>query len=109
MTTSTRQLYEAGEMPPLGVVPETMYAQVIRQSRYGKPQQAFRREVVPVPAIGPREALVYVMAAGINYNNVWAALGLPVDIVRLHKQSGESGDDEGFHIEIGRASCRERV
>jgi crotonyl-CoA carboxylase/reductase len=75
-----------------------MYAQVIRQSRYGAPQQAFAREVVKVPSIGPKEALVYVMAAGINYNNVWAGLGIPVDIVRLHKQQSEEGDDEGFHI-----------
>ncbi len=98
MTTSVKSLYELGETPPLGVLPEKMYAQTIRQSRYGEPEQAFAREVVPVPEIGPREALVYVMAAGINYNNVWAALGIPVDIVRLHKQQGEAGDDEGFHI-----------
>ncbi len=98
MTTSTKPVYDLGETPPLGVVPEKMHAQVIRQSRYGAPTQAFAHEVVPVPDIAPNEALVYVMAAGINYNNVWASLGIPVDIVRLHKQQGEAGDDEGFHI-----------
>jgi crotonyl-CoA carboxylase/reductase len=35
------------------------------------------------------------MAAGINYNNVWAALGVPVDVIRVHAQLG---DDSGFHI-----------
>ena len=25
--------------------------------------------------------LIYTMATGINYNNVWAALGYPVDVI----------------------------
>lgn len=98
MTTSVKELYELGETPPLGVVPKKMYAQLIRERRYGPPTQAFAREVVDVPSIEPDEVLVYVMAAGINYNNVWAGLGIPVDIVRLHKQMGEGGDEEGYHI-----------
>jgi crotonyl-CoA carboxylase/reductase len=98
MTTATKTVYDLGETPPLGAIPEKMHAQVIRQSRYGEPKQAFAHEIVAVPSIGPREVLVYVMAAGINQNNVWASLGIPVDIVRLHKQQGEAGDDEGFHL-----------
>jgi crotonyl-CoA carboxylase/reductase len=98
VTTSTKALYEIGNRPPPGIVPEKMYAQVIRQKRYGEPLQAFATEVVDVPAIGPNEVLVCVMAAGINYNNVWAGLGRPVDVVRLHKQQGEGGDETGFHI-----------
>jgi crotonyl-CoA carboxylase/reductase len=95
---TTQTVYEIGETPPLGAVPERMHAQVIRQSRYGEPIKAFAHEVVPVPPIGPEEVLVYVMAAGINYNNVWAALGTPVDVVRIHKQAGHAGDEAGFHI-----------
>jgi crotonyl-CoA carboxylase/reductase len=72
-----------------------MYAEVIRRERFGEPTKAFAREVVPVPEIGPDEALVYVMAAGINYNNVWAALGVPVDVIKVH---AALGDDSGFHI-----------
>ncbi|MEX2160072.1 MAG: crotonyl-CoA carboxylase/reductase [Dehalococcoidia bacterium] len=95
MTTQTKDLYELGEIPPLGEVPPTMYAEVIRRERFGEPKSAFAREVVPVPEIGPDEALVYVMAAGINYNNVWAALGVPVDVIRIH---AGLGDDSGYHI-----------
>ena len=95
MTTNTKELYELGEVPPIGTVPATMHAQVIRRERFGEPSKAFDREVVPVPDIEPDEALVYVMAAGINYNNVWAALGVPVDVIRVHAQLG---DDSGFHI-----------
>ncbi len=95
MSTMTKDLYDVADTPPLGHVPANMYAMTIRRETFGEPKQAFRKEVVPTPAIGPREALVYVMAAGINYNNVWAALGIPVDVIKVHAQQG---DDTGFHI-----------
>jgi crotonyl-CoA carboxylase/reductase len=95
---NVRELYDLAEQAPLGLAPARMHAQVIRQRRYGEPAQAFEHEVVPVPELGPRDVLVRVMAAGVNYNNVWASLGVPVDIVRSHKQRGEAGDEEGFHI-----------
>ncbi|MCI0483308.1 MAG: crotonyl-CoA carboxylase/reductase, partial [candidate division NC10 bacterium] len=72
---SQKVLYDIGEMPPLGTVPQSMHAYLIRQDRFGEPIKAFRVEQVEVPSLKPDEALVYVMAAGINYNNVWAALG----------------------------------
>ncbi len=90
-----KQLYELGEVPELGVVPKSMVAQLIRPSRYGEPRDAFQREVVDVPALGPHDVLVYVMAAGVNYNNVWAALGIPVDVVKARQKAGEPED---FHI-----------
>ena len=96
--TIAKATYELGERPPVGEMPHTMHAQTLRQSRYGEPVDAFQSEVVPVPELGPKDVLVYVMAAGVNYNNVWAALGIPVDVIRLHRQRGESGDEEGFHI-----------
>jgi crotonyl-CoA carboxylase/reductase len=96
--TTRQQLYDIGQAPPLGEVPEKMHAQLIRQNRYGEPEQAFADEIVDVPSIGPFEVLVYVMAAGINYSTVWASLGVPVDVVRGHKQAGKGGDEQGFHI-----------
>jgi crotonyl-CoA carboxylase/reductase len=96
--TGTRSLYDLGEQPPLGVVPERMHAILIRQSRFGDPVQAMQQEVVRVPSLGPKDVLVYVMAAGVNYNNVWASLGVPVDVVRMHKQAGDAGDEAGFHL-----------
>jgi crotonyl-CoA carboxylase/reductase len=35
------------------------------------------------------------MAAGINFNNVWAARGLPIDVIRVRQKAGEPWD---FHI-----------
>nr|MCH9671877.1 crotonyl-CoA carboxylase/reductase [Gammaproteobacteria bacterium] len=68
-----RSLYDVGEMPPLGVVPAQMHAWTIRPDRFGEPKDAFALEVVDVPSVGPNDVLIYVMAAGVNYNNVWAA------------------------------------
>ncbi len=84
-----------GTLPPLGEVPAKMTASVIRQDRYGDPSKAFVQEVVDTPAIGPDEVLIAVMAAGINYNNVWAARGYPVDQIRTRQKRGETED---FHI-----------
>ncbi|TQL91117.1 crotonyl-CoA carboxylase/reductase [Pseudonocardia kunmingensis] len=84
-----------GELPPVGSVPSHMHAQVVRPDRYGDPATAFAPEVVATPAIGPDEVLIAVMAAGINYNNVWAARGVPVDQVAVRRKRGEPED---FHI-----------
>jgi len=91
----SKQLYEVGEQPPLGLVPEKMHAWLIRPERFGKPMEAFQKEVVDTPSIADDEVLVYVMAAGINYNNVWAALGIPVNVIAARNKNGEP---EPFHI-----------
>jgi len=91
----TQKSYELGRVPEPGVVPEEMLAQVIRRERFGEPKSAFQIERIRVPELGPREVLVYVMAAGVNYNNVWAALGIPVDVIRARQKAGEPED---FHI-----------
>ena len=91
-TETLKDLYELGEAPPLGHVPQKMYAQVIRQERFGEPAKAFQKEVIDVPSIGPDEVLVYVMAAGVNYNNVWAGLGSPIDVIAARQKQGEMAD-----------------
>jgi crotonyl-CoA carboxylase/reductase len=90
-----KDLYEIGELPPVGEVPERMHAQLVRPERYGDPKDAIRDEVIDVPQIGPHEALVMVMAAGVNFNNVWAARGVPVDVTKTQARWGEPTD---FHI-----------
>jgi crotonyl-CoA carboxylase/reductase len=91
----TQDPYDLGDLPPIGRVPARMHAQLIRPERFGEPKDAFRVEVVDVPEVGPDDALVLVMAAGINYNNVWAARGVPVDVCQIH---GKLGEPSGFHI-----------
>ena len=63
-----------------GTLPATMAAWVIRQDREGEPVDAFQIEEIEVPEPGAFEVIVRVMAAGVNYNNVWAAMGKPVSV-----------------------------
>lgn len=81
-----KDLYEIGEMPPLGYVPKKMYAWAIRQERHGEPETAMIEEVVDTWEIDSNEVLVLVMAAGVNYNGVWAGLGVPISPFDGHKQ-----------------------
>src|SRR5262244_377164 len=94
-----KDLYKLGETPPLGQVPARMLAQVIRQDRFGEPMKGFRVEEVAVPTeLRPDEVLVWVMAAGINYNNVWASLGTPVDVIKGRQKDTYFPDPHPFHI-----------
>ena len=81
-----KDLYEVGEMPTLGHVPKQMYAWAIRKERHGEPDTAMQVEVVDTWQVDSHEVLVLVMAAGVNYNGVWAALGVPVSPFDGHKQ-----------------------
>jgi len=99
-TSQAEKIYELGEKPPLGVVPENMHAFCVRQDRFGEPKDAWQREIIPVSKIGPQDVLVYTMATGINYNNVWAALGYPVDVIADRQKKGEPED---FHA--GGSDC----
>ncbi|MEO0036377.1 MAG: hypothetical protein RLZZ501_2400 [Pseudomonadota bacterium] len=83
--TVAKDLYEIGEIPPLGHVPRQMYAWAIRRDRHGPPETAMQVEVVETPAIDSHEVLVMVMAAGVNYNGVWACLGKPISPFDYHK------------------------
>jgi len=95
MSNNIPEIVPIGTLPPLGVVPKKMYAFVIRPERYGEPKDAFQIEQIDIPELKPDEVLVAVMAAGVNYNNVWAALGYPVDVIGARNKKGEP---ERFHI-----------
>jgi crotonyl-CoA carboxylase/reductase len=76
---------------PPGELPATMAAWVIRREREGEPRDAFQLEQIEVPEPGAFEVIVRVMAAGVNFNNVWAARGVPVSVFDYHP-------DEDHHI-----------
>ena len=89
-----KEIYDLGDKPELGEVPKKMHAFLVRQDRFGEPKDSWKREVINVPSLGPKDVLVYVMATGINYNNVWAARGIPVDVIADRQKKGEPED---FH------------
>ena len=56
---SHKEIYEIGEIPPLGHVPKYMYGQLIRADRFGSRSSAFKVEKIAVPELKPDEVLVY--------------------------------------------------
>lgn len=100
---TTPDVCKIGTLPPLGEAPEYMYAQVIRQERYGDPINAFAIEKLKVPEIKDDEVLLAVMAAGLNYNSVWAARGYPINNIQVMNLRKDS--DVDYHIAGSDCSC----
>ena len=91
-----------------GELPATMAAWVIREERFGEPLDAFQLEEMPVPEPGAFEVIVRVMAAGVNFNNVWAALGKPVSVFRYRQEDHHIGgsDASGIVWKVGEGVTR---
>ena len=104
----TKDIYEIGEIPPEFHVPKMMHAWTIRPERHGRPMTAMQVEQVPVPEIDSDEVLVLVMAAGVNYNGVWAALGEPVSYFDSHKDAYQvaGSDASGIVWAVGKRVTR---
>src|SRR5689334_7528645 len=85
-----------------------MAAWVIREEREGEPIDAFQLEEMETPEPGAFEVTVRVMAAGVNFNNVWAALGKPVSVFRSHKEDNHIGgsDASGIVWKVGEGVTR---
>ncbi len=109
MAIDLKQISEVDAEP--GELPKTMAAWVIREERFGEPKDAFQLEEIEVPEPGPFEVIVRVMAAGVNYNNVWAALGEPVSVMRYgdHPEHGHhigGSDASGVVWKVGAGVTR---
>ncbi|KIL98204.1 Crotonyl-CoA carboxylase/reductase ethylmalonyl-CoA producing [Paramagnetospirillum magnetotacticum MS-1] len=106
-----KDLYELGEIPPIGHVPKQMYAWAIRRERHGNPDSAMQVEVVDTPDIDPHEVLIMVMAAGVNYNGVWACLGKPISPFDYHKADYHiaGSDASGIIYKVGSKVKRWKV
>src|SRR5438874_6354687 len=87
-----------------GELPATMAAWVIREERFGEPIDAFQVEEIEVPEPGAFEVIVRVMAAGVNFNNVWAARGVPVSVFDSHPEEDHhigGSDASGIVWKVG--------
>ena len=51
---------------------------------HGLPQDSERQILLPVPHPEPNEALVYVLASEVNFNDIWALTGIPVSPFENH-------------------------
>ncbi|EED32492.1 AMP-dependent synthetase and ligase [gamma proteobacterium NOR5-3] len=86
------ELEDRGDLLPLeapffaGVtpVPRYQYGMGVAKHRdtgapaHADPKDAEKLLVVPTPKPGPNEALVFVLASEMNFNDIWAITGIPV-------------------------------
>jgi enoyl-CoA hydratase/carnithine racemase/NADPH:quinone reductase-like Zn-dependent oxidoreductase len=75
--------------PGLDPLPARQHAWAIVKDRWGRPTHGEPRDalcavVTPTPEIGPNEVLGYVLYAGLTYNTVFAARGVPISVFDLH-------------------------
>ena len=53
------------------------------------PRQSLHLDDVPVPELGPGEALVAVMASAVNYNTVWTSIFEPLPTFQFLRHYGK--------------------
>ena len=58
------------------------------KSRDKDPRKSLHLDEVPVPELGPGEAIVAVMASAINYNTVWTSIFEPVSTFAFLERYG---------------------
>jgi acrylyl-CoA reductase (NADPH)/3-hydroxypropionyl-CoA dehydratase/3-hydroxypropionyl-CoA synthetase len=89
-----------GELLPLGApfypgvtpLPQWQYGFGVPRNpatgepRFGEPQQSEVELIVPVEPPQPNEALVYVLASEVNFNDIWALTGIPVSPFDNHEE-----------------------
>ncbi|NCC32992.1 MAG: acetyl-CoA synthetase, partial [Chloroflexia bacterium] len=105
VTGEQEKLYlETGQLLPIGSpffpgvtpLPTWQYAQgVIRdpdtgEDLVGDPIDAEREVIIPVEKPRPNQALLYILASEVNFNDIWAITGIPVSLFDEH--------DRDWHI-----------
>jgi crotonyl-CoA reductase len=102
-------LTKIGSVP----VPEAYHGVVVRAEETGMfdglssqdkdPRKSLHLQEVPVPELGPGEALVAVMASAINYNTVWTSIFEPVPTFTFLRRYGRVSEltrrhDLPYHV-----------
>ena len=64
-----KELYDLGEKPPLGEVPEKMHGFLVRRDRFGQPRHAWQAGVGPHPEIQPGGGRGWVNFARADTSN----------------------------------------
>ena len=75
---------DAAFYPGVTAIPEYQYGMGVCKDpetalpAHGDPEDAEQLLVFPTPKPGPNEALVYILASEVNFNDIWAITGIPV-------------------------------
>jgi acrylyl-CoA reductase (NADPH)/3-hydroxypropionyl-CoA dehydratase/3-hydroxypropionyl-CoA synthetase len=75
--------------PGLDPLPPRQHAWAVLKDRWGRPAHdeprvALQRVTIPVPEPAPNEVIGYVLYAGLTYNTLFAARGVPISVFDLH-------------------------
>jgi enoyl-CoA hydratase/carnithine racemase/NADPH:quinone reductase-like Zn-dependent oxidoreductase len=75
--------------PGLDPLPRRQHAWAVLKDRWGRPAHdeprlALHRVTIPVVEPGPNEVIGYVLYAGLTYNTLFAARGVPISVFDLH-------------------------
>jgi crotonyl-CoA reductase len=73
------------------------------ETRDKDPRKSIHLDEVPVPELGPGEALVAVMASSVNYNSVWTSIFEPLSTFGFLERYGRTNElakrhDLPYHI-----------
>lgn len=73
------------------------------ESREKDPRKSLHLDDVPVPELGPGEALVAVMASSVNYNSVWTSIFEPMSTFGFLERYGKLSElskrhDLPYHV-----------
>ncbi len=109
MSVDTTAISELAVQP--GELPRLMTAWVLRREREGDLGNGYQVEEVEVPEPGAFEVIVRVMAAGVNFNSIWAALANPVSVFEYgdHPKHGHhigGSDASGIVWKVGAGVTR---
>ncbi len=75
---------EASFFPGVTPIPEYQYGMGVSKDpatglpKHADPEDSEKLLVFETPTPGPNEALVYVLASEVNFNDIWALTGIPV-------------------------------
>jgi acrylyl-CoA reductase (NADPH)/3-hydroxypropionyl-CoA dehydratase/3-hydroxypropionyl-CoA synthetase len=75
---------EASFFPGVTPIPEYQYGMGVSKDpatglpKHADPEESEQLLVFKTPAPGPNDALVYVLASEVNFNDIWALTGIPV-------------------------------
>jgi len=61
-----------------------------RETRDKDPRESLHVDEVPVPEVGPGEALVAVLASAVNYNTVWTSIFEPLSTFGFLERYGRT-------------------
>ncbi len=117
------ELVTSGELLPVGApffpgvtkIPRAQFAHGVFRDpatgapRFGPPKEAEKQLIAPTPAPGPNDALVYVLASEVNFNDIWAITGIPVSSFDSHEEDIQTTGSGGIALvaSLGEEARRE--